>query len=137
MSWISGTGLELKHLKDNHKGWSMKRTLSICLLFCLLASSTVAQVVLALETGPAVVLKAPVVAAPPAIQNLPDVWALESADDELLGKIEKQVLGGVAAAPELLALTCQLQPGFPGRCSQPHGGIHHPPFYILLNSYRS
>lgn len=115
----------------------MKKTLSICLLCCLLASSTGAQVALALEIGPAIVLKAPVIEMQPAVQDLPDPWALESSDDELLGKVEKQMLTGVTAPLELFALTCQFQLGLLARGAQFHGGSHHAPLYILLSSYRS
>lgn len=115
----------------------MKKTLSICLLICLLASSAGAQVPLALETGPAVALKTPVIGMLPAIQDLPDSWALESSDDELLGDVEKQGLTGVATLPDLFALTCQFLPCLPARGAQPQGGSHHPPLYILLSSYRS
>lgn len=114
----------------------MKKTLSLSLLFCLLASNAGSWAALVLGPGPVVALKTPVIETQPAVQDLPDTWGLESSDDEVSGDIEKQSLTSVAAPPEWFALTCQFQPGLPARSSQLYGGSHRAPLYILLSSYR-
>ncbi|MCC7260883.1 MAG: hypothetical protein IT369_00035 [Candidatus Latescibacteria bacterium] len=100
----------------------MKKTLSFCLLFCLLVSAPEIHATLDLAVGPA--------------QELP-AWPLEFSDHAQPCKLGKRVLAEVAVPPGEFALPCQVPPDHQDQGFCPQGSRWQPPpLYTLLNAYR-
>lgn len=114
----------------------MKKTLSLYLLFSLLVFSAGPQTALASGPASGPPFKAAAIQALRAAQLSPDTWALESADDELPDGVARRAFTAGVALPSWSVLIHPCQPHFLARSFLLHRGIHHPPLYTLLSSYR-
>lgn len=114
----------------------MKKTLSLCLLFCLLAASASFPGAAGSRAGLPAPLQASTLQPQFLVPMVPDSWALESSDDELPGGVERRAFVVGATLPEWSGFTCPLQPGALSRSPRPQGITYHPALYTLHRSYR-